>query len=418
MLKQALVRYISVQDKALDDKEERLRLTPVKGSNQVRVRGFNERLILNLIRQYGQLTKAEATRATGLSPNAISMIFRALEDEKLLLRDEPIRGKIGQPSTPLRLNPSARHYVGLKIGRRSFDLVVIDFTGKILARKTSQHSHPTPARMLAFFRDEVRPLLRTAHLRRTDIDALGVAVPSDIWQWTDDFDAPKAEMEAWRDFDVASALHKILPVPVSIENDGTAACRAELVFGPHTLKQDVIYFFIGTLIGGGIVLNGRVYVGRRGNSGGFGPLRVPDEPGGHRLVDHASLVVLEKLISGQGQDPFSIYDEEFVWTALEPALSQWISRAARSLAHAIISSLSVIDFEAVVIDGAMPADCRSRLLREIDGELSRLDLQGVMHPDLSSGHFGTVARALGAASYRIATDFMIDQNALHFGTAN
>ena len=408
---------MSAQDKALDDKEERLRLTPVKGSNQVHVRGFNERLILNLIRQYDQLTKAETTRATGLSPNAVSMIFRALEDENLLLREEPIRGKIGQPSTPLRLNPSARHYVGFKIGRRSFDLVVIDFTGKILARRTSQHSHPTPVAMCAFFKHEIRSLLRSAHLRRDDIDALGVAMPSELWHWTDDFDAPKTEMEAWRDFDVASALHKILPVPISIENDGTAACRAERVFGPHTLKQDVIYFFVGTLIGGGIVLNGSVYVGRRGNSGGFGPLRVPDEPGGHRLIDHASLVVLEKLVAGEGHDPSAIYDEGFDWSALEPALSHWIARAARSLAHAIVSTLSVIDFEAVVVDGALPEECRGRLLREINSELAKLDLQGVMHPDLSSGHFGTVARALGAASYRIATDFMIDQNALHLGAA-
>lgn len=399
----------------MDDKEERLRLTPVKGSNQIHVRGFNERLILNLIRQYGQLTKAEATRATGLSPNAISMIFRALEDEKLLLRENPIRGKIGQPSTPLRLNPAARHYVGLKIGRRSFDLVVIDFTGKVLARRFNQHRYPTPNQLIDFLKQELRPLLRSAHLRRDDVDAIGVAMPSELWHWTDDFDAPRQEMQAWRGFDVAAAIHKILPVPISIENDGTAACRAELVFGPNSPKQDVIYFFIGTFIGGGIILNGGVYVGRRGNSGGFGPLRVPDEKGGHRLVDHASLVVLERLIAEQGHDPFSIYDEALDWSSLEPMLSKWMSRTARSLAHAIVSTLAVIDAEAVVIDGALPLFCRTRLLNEINGELSKLDLQGVLRPSLSVGHFGTTARALGAASYRISHDFMIDQNTLHLG---
>ena len=62
----------------LDARAERLLHSPVKGTNQVDVRGFNEKLILHLIRHYGQLTKAEATRATGLSPNAISTICRAL----------------------------------------------------------------------------------------------------------------------------------------------------------------------------------------------------------------------------------------------------------------------------------------------------------------------------------------------------
>lgn len=70
-----------------------------KGSNQVAMRSYNEKLVLELIRAHGTLTKADATRATGLSPNAISMIFRALEQENLILRNEPIsRAMRGRPA--------------------------------------------------------------------------------------------------------------------------------------------------------------------------------------------------------------------------------------------------------------------------------------------------------------------------------
>jgi predicted NBD/HSP70 family sugar kinase len=396
----------------LIDRDEKLRLTSMKGSNQVQVRSFNERLILHLIRQYGELTKAEATRATGLSPNAISTIFRALEDENLLLRQAPIRGRIGQPSTPLRLNPDAHHYLGLKIGRRSLDMVLTDFVGSILARRVIPHDFPTPHGLLQTFRSELRPLLRSAQKRREEIDALGVAMPSELWHWTQEFSAPRADMDAWRDFDVAAALHDILPVPISVENDATAACRAELVLGPYRPQQDIIYFFIGTFIGGGIILNGSVYPGRRGNSGGFGPLRVPDEPGGQRLVDHASLVVLEKMLAARGQDPLVLQDVAGNWSALEPELTTWIDRAARSLAHAIVSTLAVIDFEAVIIDGALPASCRVRLLQAVEMELSKLDLQGVVRPELSAGNLGTSARALGGAVNRISSDYMLNHNSM------
>ena len=108
-----------------ENKEELLRSNIQKGSNQVAVRGYNERLVLRLIREHGSLTKAEATRATGLSPNATSVIFRSLENDGLLVRDEPIRGRIGQPSTPLRISPDAHHYVSLQVGRRSFELAVM-----------------------------------------------------------------------------------------------------------------------------------------------------------------------------------------------------------------------------------------------------------------------------------------------------
>jgi len=394
------------------DREESLRQTPLRGTNQGTVRNFNERLVLHLIRRHGRLTKAEATRATGLSPNAVSMIFRALEAEGLLLREAPIRGRIGQPSTPLRLNPAARHYVGLKIGRRSFDMVLVDFAGTILARRVARHPYPTPEAMCAFVRAELRGLLRAGHLRRDRVDGLSVAMPSELWHWTADFGAPRAEMEAWRGFDVAAALRAILPVPVSVENDGTAACRAELVFGPPTHPQDFVYFFVGAFIGGGIVLNGSVFPGRRGNSGGFGPLRIPDEPGGHRLVDHASLFVLGRMLAERGQDADALYREGGDWGAFEPALSEWLARAARSLAHAIVSTLAVLDFEAVVIDGAFPPGVRDRLVAGVEAELGGLDLQGVMRPALGPGHFGDVARALGAASWRISMDYMINRNAL------
>ncbi|WP_233489075.1 ROK family transcriptional regulator [Rhodovulum sp. 12E13] len=390
------------------DRDDLLRSTPIKGSNQTKVRGYNERLVLHLIRTYGALTKAEATRATGLSPNAVSMIFRALEADGLLLRDDPIRGRVGQPSVPIRLNPAARHYLGFKIGRRSFDLAVVDFAGRMVARRTASHAYPTPATARGFLHANLRPLLRSAKLKAAQIDGTGIAMPSELWHWTGEFGAPRAEMEAWRGFDVEAELSPLLPGPVAVENDGTAACRAELVFGPVSRWHDVIYFFVGTFIGGGIMLNGSVYPGRSGNSGGFGPLRIPDEPGGTRLVDHASLAVLERLVAADGRDPALPQGED--WSALEPVLSDWIARAARSLAHAVVSTLSVIDFEAVVIDGALPGDVRDRLVRAVGAELDLLDLQGVGRPDLGPGHLGDAARVLGAAAYRISTDCMIDQN--------
>jgi predicted NBD/HSP70 family sugar kinase len=400
---------------AVEARADKLQQSPVKGSNQVDVRDFNEKLILHLIRHYGQLTKAEATRATGLSPNAISTICRALEADGLLRREAPIRGRIGQPSTPLRLNPVARHYLGFKIGRRSFELIAIDFSGAILARRTSRHHYPTPDSTIAFLRDALRPLLRSAHLRRSDIDAMGIAMPSNIWEFTDDFGAPKPDMDAWRDTDIVARLHEVLPVEISVENDGTAACRAEVVFGPELPGQDVAYFFIGTLVGGGIILNSAVHVGRSGNSGGFGPLRVPDQAGGQRLVDHASLAVLERMMHAKGRDPFTIYDDAEDWAALRPIADAWIARAARALAHAAVSTLAVIDFDTILIDGALPRPECGRLLAALQAEISTLDLQGINIPHMSTGNFGSSARALGAASHWIALDYMLDRSIHHLG---
>jgi predicted NBD/HSP70 family sugar kinase len=321
-----------------------------------------------------------------------------------------MRGRIGQPSVPLSLNPDARCYLGLKIGRRSFDMVVIDFCGKIRASRNLQHAYPTPAGTEAFVKSALPGLLRSAKITRSQISGTGVAMPSQLWQWTRDFDAPQDDMDAWRDFDAQRDLSKVLPHPVLVENDGTAACRAEWVFAGNSDMQDSIYFFIGTFIGGGIILNGSVFRGCHGNAGGFGPLRVPVEPGGTRLIDHASLIVLGRMVGSQGGQSFDDLRRTDDWSAMEPALSEWIERAARSLAHAVISSAAVIDFRQVVIDGSLPPDVRTRVVDRVNIQLRDLDLQGIQRPVISAGHFGANARALGAASMHISSRFMIDHS--------
>ena len=382
-----------------------------KGSNQVAIRSYNERLVLQLIREQGAVTKADATRATGLSPNAISTIFRTLEEDGFLLRDEPIRGRIGQPSTPMRLNPEVRHYVAFAVGRRSMELAIIDFLGQIKASKRIIIPYPTPEGAVAFFKDNLTPLLRAAKQNRSSIAGMGLAMPFELWSWTSEFDAPLDVMSAWQDFSLVEALQDLVPWTIVFENDATAACRAELVFGSRSDLQDWIYFFIGTFVGGGIVLNGSVFAGRKGNAGGFGPMRVPGKEG-DRLVDHASLVVLEHWLAADNREPLDIYHETTDWSTLEPYVSNWIHRAARNLAHATVSALAVIDFEGVIIDGAFPAEIRQRLVDEFRHQMDIIDLQGVTMPEIGAGHVGRKARILGGAATLINQNHMIDQNTL------
>lgn len=386
-------------------KEKLLMANPRKGTNQVAVGSYNERLVLSLIRQHGSLTKAEVTRATGLSANAISVIVRALEAQELLLRGEPIRGRIGQPSIPLRINPEARHYVTLKIGRRSLELAIVNFAGKVIGSRFLPHPFPTPTATIDFVTSELPGLLNSANKNQNAITAMAVAMPFQLWSWSEDFDAPRDALAEWQGFNVADALGQVVPWAVTVENDATAACRAELMLGGHPNRQDWIYFYVGTFIGGGVVLNGNVFLGRRGNAGGFGPMRVPEQSGGNRLVDHASLVVLERAIADQGAAPTSLYSDLSDWSVFEPLVEDWIKRAGRNLAHAIVSTLAVIDFEAAVIDGMMPADIRARLVEEVITQLEQTDLQGVHIPEIEAGTLGPLARITGAAAGLITADF-------------
>jgi len=84
-----------------------------RGSNHVGMRQYNERVLLQAIRLHGELPKAELARLTHLSNQTVSMIVNALLEDGLVVKREPLRGRIGQPSVPIALNPDGAYALGV-----------------------------------------------------------------------------------------------------------------------------------------------------------------------------------------------------------------------------------------------------------------------------------------------------------------
>jgi predicted NBD/HSP70 family sugar kinase len=384
------------------------------GSNQAGMRAHNEQLVLTLVRRYGQLSKTDIARMTGLSAQTVSVIMRRLEADRLLLRGEPQRGRVGQPSVPLSLNPEGAFFLGAKVGRRGLDVVMVDFTGVIRHRSGQRYAYPEPGTAISRIRDEVTVCQAMLGKQADRLAGLGIAMPFRLWNWADEIGAPRERMDQWRNTDIRAELAGVLDLPVYVENDATAACGAELAFGGSSDLMDFIYFFVGTIIGGGIVLSAGLYPGRTGNAGALGPLPVPGLNNGaaEQLMDQASLVVLERRLRAVGMPADCLQDMSGDWSAFEPHLSEWIALAAHGIAYAIASASAVIDFQAVVIDGAFPVPVQDRLLAGIAGKMQKLDLSGIDPPDLRSGTIGSIARALGGASLPLFDRYLMDQHAL------
>jgi predicted NBD/HSP70 family sugar kinase len=390
---------------------------PSGGANQSRVRDYNERLVLSLVRRHGSLAKSQIARRSGLSAQTVSVIMRSLENDGLLLKGEPQRGKVGQPSIPMRLNPNGVFSIGLKIGRRSADLVLVDFLGTQLRSISRIFAYPTPSEMIVFTKNGILELIeKLSPSEQKRIAGLGVSMPFELWNWAEKIGAPEGAIEAWKGLDFRSELAAITNLPVSVQNDATAACGAELVFGHGKELTDFVYFFIGTFIGGGIVLNHGLYSGRTGNAGGFGPMPIM-QPDGKitTLIDHASIYTLEMRLKAEGFDLTQQWNEPENWHLPEPLVDEWIADTARHLAWAIVASCSVIDFQAAVVDGAIPTNIRQRIVASIRVEVGKLDTRGISDLTILEGIVGRGARALGGASLPFFSLYLLDQNVLFKG---
>jgi predicted NBD/HSP70 family sugar kinase len=389
-------------------------LNPAGGANQIRVRAYNERLVLSLVRLYGSLSKADIARRSGLSAQTVSVIMRALEKERLLSRGAPVRGRVGQPSTPMRLNPDAVYSFGVKIGRRSADLVLMDFVGRIRMQLHQTYAYPLPHALMDFVIAGIRELEgRLEEKQRARIAGVGIAAPFELWNWTDEVGAPEGAMDVWRGFDLQAEVSARVPHPVFLQNDATSACGAELVFGVGPSYPDFVYLFIGSFIGGGIVLNSTIFSGRTGTAGALGPLPVRGKNGETRqLLDIASIFVLENMLRERGIDPQPLWYSADEWIDFGEPLEAWIQDTAKALAQAIVAAASIIDFSAAVIDGGFPGWVRERIVRATMNEAAKLDLQGVVMPEIIEGAVGAHARAIGGASLPIFARYLTNQNVL------
>jgi predicted NBD/HSP70 family sugar kinase len=380
------------------------------GLSQRGVRDHNERLLLSLIQRHESLPGSDLAKIAGLSPPTVSGILRQLEADGLIERGDPVRGKVGKPSVPMRLAENGAFAFGIKIGRRSADLMLMDFRGCAKGQLKITYDYPVARTVLDFLNGGLVSLsIGLTEDERTRICGIGVAAPFELWNWDEPINAPPQSFRSWKDVDLTAEIARFSDLPVILMNDATAACQAEHTYGRGKEFQDYAYFYIGAFIGGGVVLNNSVYIGRQGNAGALGSLRSISPIGeSMQLVDMASIHQLEARLREVDIDTRQLWDDPASWTRLSRYVEPWLLQTAQELAMASLSICSVIDFEAILIDGSFPASLREDLVHRVRRYVATQDTRGLIPPKIETGSIGGDARAQGAACEPIRAQFFLN----------
>ncbi len=404
-------------------KTNRRFLERVQESDNGGIREYNERLILHAIRQHGEIASAELVRETGLSVQSISRIAKRLIGLGLIEKRNRrrIKGKVGQPSVPLSLKADGAYSIGVKIGRKSMDIVAVDFSGAIQVSKLFEYDFPMPSQVIAASNDGISDILaKLTKSQRERVVGLGVVAPYGLPDWHSELKSPASLAEEWAATDLREAVAATHDLPIWEEHDAKAACLADLLLhGIGARPNNYLFLFLGTIMSGGVVLDGTIVHGPHGYAGAIGPLPVPGalaplEPDARNLtvplLKVASRYVLNEMLRSAGLDSGKVLSGK---TSSEvAAVRDWADYAARALAIGILSAISTFDFEAVVIDGDLPSDLRKYLVECLDGHLDEQDFTGLVRPELLVGDLGNRARALGGALLPFYSNFVPERDLL------
>ncbi len=388
-----------------------------RGSSQGGLRQYNERVVLQVVRQHGPLPAADIARHCKLTAQTVSLITKRLLDDGLLLKGEPQRGKVGQPSVPLRLNPDGAYAIGIKIGRRSMDVVLLDFTAQVRQRWQRDYSHADPDELLAEIAARLKDIRKKlGPAQRDRLQGIGIAAPLAMGGWQQLLGLPDPVAQKWQRMDLALQVGRLTELPVTLIKDTAAACVAELVAGRGRSVPSFLYVFVDTFIGGGLVLDSQLRGGNTGNAGAVGslPLWTAPTPAATgsppaQLLSVASLLTLERAYTAAGLDASALADARALQAPWLPHTQAWLANAAAAIAQAVQSAACLLDLEGAILDGNFSRELLSALLAQTEGALRSYDWEGVAQPQLMAGTIGSDARALGGALLPLYANFAPDR---------
>lgn len=393
-----------------------------QGSNSVVVRQFNERVVLTALRRLGEASKADLARHVNLTQNAAGQIVRDLERQNLVRETGKRTGLRGQPATLLRLDPKGAYAIGVKLGRRWLDSLLVDFSGAVIKARRHERAFPAPELALRIIREDIALLKRAIPPgERKRLAGVGLAMPYNLGSWRRELDIPAQTCTAWNGFDLGGALGAALDLPVFVENDGNAVAVAELFAGHGRELDDFAVVYIGTAVGGGLVLGGSYRRGATGNAGDIGlmpvpPSRLASAPrsanGNDILLTRASINSLIRHFRHAQVPILDSSDFEAAIMARRDLVAEWLEDCADALVGPLLATAAVLDLQAIVIDGNLPRDLVAQLIQRVQGLLAANVPEAREPPALRMGTIGPNAAALGAAILPLHSSFGPDQELL------
>jgi predicted NBD/HSP70 family sugar kinase len=252
--------------------------------------------LLRLVRTGRAQSRAELVALTGASRNTVSARVDQLIAADLLQEGGRGWSTGGRPPTLLRFNSRAGCVLAVDLGVTSVDVAVTDLSAQILATA----GHPVdiadgPGPVLAEADRLARRVLKEAGHGPADVWAVGVGVPGPVEFSTGRPSHPPI-MPGWHDHPIPSAFGRY-ECPVYVDNDVNVMAIGEM--GVAGSEQDVLVVKVGTGIGCGVIVDGRVYRGAQGSAGDIGHIYVTP-PNGRTVVCRCGNENCLEAIAGGG----------------------------------------------------------------------------------------------------------------------
>ena len=265
-----------------------------RGINNLDQQKANRSLVLHILADHDASTRVEISRETGLTQASITKIISEMIDTGLVSETGPVDGRHGHRSIGISLNGEKLAVMGVKIARKSFDVAVFDFRGKL--RKTD------PALGARHAVERIRRQMQELMGVHPNILAIGIAVPGPFLS-REGRVALMSEFSGWEQIDINEEYSRCFDIPIYIEHDANAGAMA--IWRREKRTGGVLVHLLASEgVGAGVMVNGAILRGSNGTAGEVGHMSInasgPRCSCGNRgcLEGYTSALAFAKTVQG------------------------------------------------------------------------------------------------------------------------
>lgn len=234
--------------------------------------------VLDLVRRQGPLTRLAIKQQLGLGRATADLRVDGLAGAGLLIEAETGPSTGGRAPRTYRFAAEAGVVLAAVIGTENFFAGVTTLDGRILARRSGSFPlRESPERVLGLVVDALEDALASSAVPKSSVWGVGMGLSGPV-EFSTGLPVSPLSLPGWNHFPVRRYLEDALGVMCLVDNDANLMALGELRCGVAKSTQHMIFVYVATGVGVGLVSRGDLHRGAAGGAGDIGHLQVVDDP--------------------------------------------------------------------------------------------------------------------------------------------
>lgn len=333
------------------------------------LRDMNRKTVFDLIANVGEISRSEISQITGISAPTVLKITNYLCDNGFIINVGEGQSAIGRKPQMLKFNPNFTYSIGVEYEGDYLKMGIVNVGSEIILKKTIHAEHDFENVITNILIENVENLIKESGIPKSKIHGIGLGLPGAVNLDNDEIRLGPL-VGVYNTYPLQNIIQKIkdaLDLSVYVCNDVNAASIGEYI--TRNLKEeDLVYISLGTGLGSGIILDGKLRFGKHFIAGEIGYLVYED----NFKTTNGLPGFLESLINLQALSAKFLDFETRIKN--KSNVNEIINYIAPYLGRTILNIISVVDVNQVVLGGIVIDMLGKELLLEVSKQFKRLSV--------------------------------------------